>query len=342
MLSNSDVINNLQQSQSSNANGLFSIWAARYLSKSSSATVSSYVLDRAASSSGRQQTVARLHTELLEDACKRAALRTKDLYTHYENLDLNRVADLADAAMKVYPLLLEFYLNHTPVAVAKESSLTVFAIPEIDVLAAILETYLTIFHSQEVRRSDWQIRSFLTTEFNLSGKLLLEFLSPAEQVLLSPYISFLEEYVAIPWQRVCTLADDHEPTSPEFKIVERMLPRISEISTAVYTRGYQIFGGYYNRRGQLDSPGVKHSSLRDMHMFQVYLWLCLLQGNLDAIEQELLVFCSLVYKGIGIPWDMAVKATKFLSDEILQNLSTSEQLVVSPYIYGMIRAFKTG
>ncbi|MGD1949453.1 MAG: hypothetical protein ACFB14_07380 [Leptolyngbyaceae cyanobacterium] len=341
MISKSDILQNLQQSQLSNSSRLSSIWTTRYLSKNSSVKISAYVLEEAASSMGRRRTVERLHADLLEDVCRRAAVRTKDLYAHYENINLNKTSDLARSAQQVYPLLLEFYCNHTPIAIARESSLPVFAIPEINILAKAIEPYLTMFNAQNIRQIDWQIRSFLTTEFNLSGKLLLEYLSPAEQVLLSPYISFLEEYVAIPWHRVCALADNYAPTAPEFKIVERVLPQISEISIAVYTKGCELFGGYYNRRGQLDNPGVRHSSLRDMHMFQVYLWTCLLQGNLDAIEQELLVLCTLVYRRIDIPWEMAIQATKLLSNEIMQTLTASEQLIVSPYINGMIQAFKT-
>ena len=309
MISKSDILQNLQQSQLSNASRLSNIWTTRYLSKSSSVTISAYVLEEAASSIGRHRTVERLHADLLEDVCKRAAVRTKDLYTHYENINLNKTSELARSALQIYPLLLEFYRNHTPVVVAKDSSLAVFAIPEINILAKTIEPCLTMFHSQNIRRIDWQIRSFLTTEFNLSGNLLLEYLSPSEQILLSPYINFLEEYAAIPWHRVCALADNYGPTSPEFTIVERMLSQMSEISTAVCVRGCELFGGYYNRRGQLDNPGVRHSSLRDMHMFQVYLWICLLQGNLEAIEQELLVLCNLVYRGIDIPWEMAIQAT---------------------------------
>lgn len=346
-MSKISVSEGLSYSQLSSADRLFSLWTARYLSRQSFGTVSSKALESSASSPGRQQTVETLRDDLLEDSCKRAAIRTKDLYAHYEYLDLKETSELARCALQIYPVLLEFYRSHTPrVAFSqadnqpfRKSSLTVFAIPELYTLASLIEPFLSEFQSEDFRSTNWQTRSFLTTEVNLSGKLLLDVLSPAEQVLLGPYFAFLEDYVAIPWQRMCIAAAEHPLTSPTFKLVEQMLPKISEISMTVYTQGCKRFESYYNRRGQLDNPGVKHSSLRDLDMFQVYLWLCVLQDDLAAIEQELFVLCDLVYKGINIPWEMASQATLLLGTEIMKHLEPSEQSLLDPYAYGLMRAF---
>ncbi|MBE9067971.1 hypothetical protein IQ260_15055 [Leptolyngbya cf. ectocarpi LEGE 11479] len=328
---------------------LFSIWSARYLSESCK-TASAYALESAASLQGRQRTVEGLRSDLVKDSCKRAALRTKDLYTHHQNLNLKETAELAQCANLIYPVLLDFYRTHEPMIAfsqsaetsVEKSSLPMFAIPEIHALGNLIEPLLSEFQSDDVRSTNWQTRSFLTTELNLSGQLLLEFLSPAEQILLNPYFAFLEEYVAIPWQRVCLAAVDHSLISPHFKLVERMLPKVSEISMTVYSQGCRRFGDYYNRRGQLDNPGVKHSSLRDLDMFQAYLWLCVLQGDLEAIEQELFVLCDLVYRGIGIPWDIALQATIMLGTEIMKKLDSSEQKLLDPYVYGLMRVFAAG
>lgn len=348
------MVNSFQPSDLSSSERLVNIWTARYFSNNSliyteAANPSSYALEDAASIQGRRSTCRRFSDFLIEQSCKRAAIRTKDLYTHHQNLNLTGVSDLAQFASQVYPVLLEFYQNHTPVVVPSQLTqptaisrpTNVFAIPEITVLADTLRPFLSAFHTEHPLNVDWQTRSFLTTQLSLSNGLLLETLSPAEQVLLAPYFYFLEEYVAIPWQRVCRVAANHEPTSPTFIVVERMLSQVSEISMAVYTQWSNVFGGYYNRRGQLDNPGVKHSTLRDFSMFQVYLWLCVLQGNLETIEQDLVVLSALVYKGIGIPWEMTVKGTKLLAEAILNALNSSEQDIVSPYTEGMVRIFAT-
>lgn len=335
---------------SSRADRLFNIWSARYLSGNSCRVVSSYGLEKSASLRGRQRTAERLQKGLVENICKRAAVRTKDLYAQYEYLDLKETAELARFAGRVYAVLLDFYRTHEPMIVSSQlgdksvgqSSLPVFAIPEIDTLAGLIDPFLSEFQSDNIRLTSWQTRSFLTTELNLSSKLLLKFLTSAEKTLLSPYFTFLEEYVAIPWQRVCLAAADHTLTSPTFKLVERILPKTSEISMTVYTQGCKRFRDYHNRRGRLDDPGVKHSSLRDLDMFQVYLWLCVLQGDMAAIEQELFVLCDLVYRGINIPWDMASQATIMLVAEIMKNLDPDDQNLLDPYAYGLIRAFAAG
>ncbi|MEM9806180.1 MAG: hypothetical protein AAF959_12945, partial [Cyanobacteria bacterium P01_D01_bin.56] len=149
----------------------------------------------------------------------------------------------------------------------------------------------------------------------------------------------LEEYVSMPWNRLYKADMAHERNSPTLKLAERMLPQIASISMKGYTRWSQLFGGYYNRRGQLDNSGVKHSSLRDFSMFQVYLWLCILQGDLAAIEQELVVLCFRVYRGIGIPWEMTIKGAKLLVDEVLSCLDDQEKRFLLPYTDGMVQAF---
>ncbi|MEM7796245.1 MAG: hypothetical protein AAF579_17555 [Cyanobacteria bacterium P01_C01_bin.118] len=338
MISENSVLNDSKSPQLSSADRLFNIWTKRYLTEVS-ALVSSYAVKDAVSLKGRQRTIDRLENSLVEDICKLAAIRTKDLYAHHKNLDLQETAELGRYAFQIYPVVLEFYSANAPMPACFQPNSTIFAIPKIHALASLIEPFLSEFQSQDIRAIDWQTRSFLTTEFNLSGKLLLELLSPAEQVLLSAYFDFLEEYVAIPWQRLCMAAADYTPTSPTFKLVERMLPKLSEISMAVYTKGCQRFGGYYNRRGQLNNLGVKHSSLRDLGMFQAYLWLCVLQGNLDAIEQELWVFCDLIYRRIDIPWEMASQGIKLLVTEIMKNLKPDEQNLLTPYTNGLVQAF---
>ncbi len=336
---------------------LVDIWTARYrsnnviysLSNPSTESVnpSSSVLDDIASAQGRRSTCGRFTDHLTSQFCKRAALRTKDLYTHHAAIDLMGVADLVRFASEIYPVLLNFYQTHTPIVVANQPGqqkisdpqTKVFAIPEITTLAQALDPFLLIFQSQHAIDIDWQARSFLSTQLSLSSGLFLETLSAAEKMLLAPYFYFLEEYAAIPWSRFFVAAATHDPTSPTLKVMERILPKMTEISLAVYTRWSHIFGGYYSRRGQFNNPGVRHSTLRDFSMFQVYLWLCVLQGNLDLIEQELVVLSALVYKGIGIPWEMTIKGTKLLAEEIANALDPDEQAIVVPYIDAMVRIF---
>lgn len=348
----------LSLSELPRSENLVDIWTARYLSNNnniyslispSTETVSpsSSVLNETASAQGRRSTCGRFSDYLTTQLCKRAALRTKDLYTHHADIDLMGVADLVRFAIEIYPVLLNFYQTHTPTVVVYQSGqqkipdqqTKVFAIPEITTLARVLDPFLLVFQSRHTIDIDWQTRSFLSTQLSLSSGLFLETLSAAEKMLLAPYFYFLEEYVTIPWAQFFAAAATHDPTSPTLKVVEKILPKMLEISLAVYTRWSNIFGGYYSRRGQFDKPGVRHSTLRDFSMFQVYLWVGVLQGNLELIEQDLVALSVLVYKGIGIPWEMTVKGTKLLAEEIVNALDPAEQAIVVPYTDSMVRIF---
>ena len=185
----------------------------------------------------------------------------------------------------------------------------------------------------------WNSLGFTTTQVHLCNLLLLEQLTPVEQVLINPYFKFFEEQVALPWQRICAAASKHSLNSPVLTTVEQMLPMTTEISIAVYDRWSSLFSDYRGRRGGFDHPGVKHSSLRDFDMFQAYLWLCILEGNLKFVEQELVAICVVVFGSLQFPWMMTVKGNELLMDEIFSRLQPYQKELVEPYAMGMLKAF---
>jgi len=343
-----------QLSQVPTVECLVTIWGDRYLPNLSTLSIGNDPLIRnelreTSSPAGRTQTVAKLHRNLVEESCKLAAVRTKDLYNHLsEGCDFKEVVHLAQSASKIYLKLLEVY-QESPSSVhpSKEnlqntfgdSPLAAWGIPKIGKLADTLEPLLLAFQEQHVISKDWRTLGFITTQINFSNALLLEQLTPVEQVLINPYFKFIEEQVALPWQRVCAAAAKHSLTSPAFVLVQRMLPKASDISNAVYNRLCKSFQSHQSRRGRLENPGVKHSCLRDLCMFQAYLWLCVLQGNSTVVEQELVALCVMVLESVGIPWRMTARGNEFLMDEILERLDSSQKALIEPYIRDMTRAF---
>ncbi|MEM7062981.1 MAG: hypothetical protein AAF572_07450 [Cyanobacteria bacterium P01_B01_bin.77] len=341
-----------RHSRLSGSTELTDIWAARYFTKNSRLSTdevafSTCPLDYATSPTGRRKTVEQLNRHI-QHICILAAIRTKELYTGYEILELKETAKLSRFAAQIYPVLLKFYQTTTPITITvcqpkqpnvRNKALDIFGIPEMDTLINILDPYLEVFKAPQDSPTDWQKRSFLTTQISISNELFLDSLNSVEQVLLKPYFDFLEEYVGIPWRRLCIAAENHSCTSSTFTLVEKMLLKIPEISIAVYRKWCQQFSHYYGRRGRLDHPSVVNSALRDFDMFQVYLWICMLEGNLDAIEQELLLLCTLVYQGIGIPWEMTIQGVELLVVEISKHLDSNEKAQAFPYAQQMLIAF---
>ncbi|HEY9881268.1 MAG TPA: hypothetical protein V6D29_22625 [Leptolyngbyaceae cyanobacterium] len=334
---------------------LVTIWTDRYLPDLSILSLDRDPLIRsqlreAASQTGRAQTVAKLQKSVVEDKCKLAAVRMKDFYDHLPKVcDLMEAVRLSQFASRVYLKLLEVYQASPSAETASkeelwatfgDSPLSAWGIPKIDKLAETLEPLLLDFQEQYMLSKDWRILGFITTQLNFSNTLLLEELTPAEQALLTPYLNFVEEQIALPWQRICAAAAKHELSSPAFVLVERLLPLVPEISTAVYDRLQKSFPTHYSRRGRLENSAIKHSCLRDFSMFQAYLWLCVLQGNLKVVEQELVALCIMVLDCVDVSWQMTIQGTETLMSEVSSRLSASEKALVQPYAEGMVRAFQ--
>ena len=340
-----------QRPRSAAVSRLVNLWAARYRPDFSllAASASSILLGEIEQSllvSGRQELSAKLNPRVVIQACKQAAIRTQDLYAHFEELDLKEITNLAQLTSRVYLQLIELYQTYPLTLVAKPEELEhmspdqlgrVFYIKNLRALAEHLEPFLTEFRLQGIISDSWKTLGFITTQVNLTNALLLEPLNAVEKALMSPYFNFLEEQIAMPWQRLCAAAEG--AAAPVVTLVERMMPQVSAISMAAHTHWHQCFPYYYARRGGLEHPDVKHSSLRDFSMFQVYLWLSVLQGSSRIVETELVVLCRIVYGEIGIPWDMTVKGTKLLMEKVLDRVERDQLMLVSPYTSGMVRAF---
>lgn len=333
---------------------LVEIWADRYLPNLSTLPIGTNFLIRhevreTSSHAGRAKTAEKLPKRLLEEQCKLAAIRVKDLYHNLpEKCDLIEVVHLSEVTSCIYSKLLEVYQESTLVSVASikesqarsdNSSLLAWGIPKIDKLANELEPLLLAFQAQHMKSKDWRALGFITTQLNFSNALILEHLTPVEQVLMTPYLNFVEEQVALPWQRICAAAANHDLMSPSFLLVKKLLPLVSNISRTVHEQLYKSFPTHYSRRGKLDNQATKHSCLRDLDMFQSYLCLCVLQGNLKAVEQELLALCLMVLEYVQVPWDMTVKATELLMHEILNHLDSQQKDLVRPLADSMVQAF---
>ncbi|MGB3615191.1 MAG: hypothetical protein WBA10_15465, partial [Elainellaceae cyanobacterium] len=306
-------------------------------------------LRRTAAVSGRAKTAEKLPKTLVKDRCQLAAVRVRRAYDHLpEGCGFREVLNLAKFSTPVYLELLEVYQESALAANSKDalrasfgdSSLVAWGMPNVHKLSSTLEPLLLAFQEQHLIAKDWCTLGFITTEINFSNALLLEELSPVERVLITAYFDFLEEQVALPWQRMCAAAARHDVQAPLFKLVEQMLPQSSDIALAVYNQACTTFPKYQSPRGSLGSAAVKHSSLRDLSMFQAYLWLAVLQGSLHVIEQELIALCIVVLEKIGVPWKMTAQGIQMLVDEIHSRLDANESKLLKPYTDGMVKAFK--
>ncbi|MBO3462450.1 hypothetical protein G7B40_028270 [Aetokthonos hydrillicola Thurmond2011] len=339
------MIKTSQTIQTQSVESLFKLWAQRYVLDLSSVSNQTLLL-QANSSSGRTLTVNKLKDRVLDINCQMAWIQTKTLYNYIRNiLDLNEARRITQFALRVYTKLLEIYQQHAlsekalTTAQLDSHSVCGLSTSQINELLYGLEPTLIIFQEQHQVSKDWRALGFMTSQLNFTNSLILNKLTCFEKVLLSPYLKFVEEQVSSPWQRVCYAAAQYQLDSPSLIIVEHLLPAADEIARAVYQQLAELLPHHHSRRGALNHPGIAHSCIRDLSMFQAYLWLCVLERSLSPIEQELLPLSVMVVEGVEIKWELTQKWCQFLCDEIIRRVYSQHQALLLPYTIGLQQIF---
>lgn len=362
MLKTANLVNNPSVER------LVELWAARYTPDLSTLytegerfTISELIAT--ASPAGRNKTVAKLK-RLLQINCESAGIKTNVLFSYAPNVvNLADSQRIASFAAQVYQQALSIYqvqslptaeFAATPLAVALDRSsekpdfqsdiftqrvMPALELPAIEQLATTLEPALLELQEQHLLSKDPRTIGFITTQFHFSSKLVLQKLTLCEQVLLSPYFRFVEEQVCIPWQRVCSAAAWHTLDSPWMSVIQQMLPATHEIAHAVYHNTAPLYPNHSSRRGRLNEPGIIASTIRDLQMFQGYLWLCVLEQSMAAVEQELLPLCVMVFPSVEVKWELVQHMLSILMDEIMERVKPEYKRLVLPYTQAMQQLF---
>ena len=334
---------------------LLKLWALRYKTDLSSPLLSQESsigsLLQTASPSGRAKTTAKLKDKLLNVNSQMAWIQTKSLYNYLPNvLDFTEAKKITESAFILYKDLLSIYEKQLlrddlftikllqTVNKFEHSYIDEFKIIKIEELAYALEPILIAFQEQQMACKDWRTLGFMTTQLRFTNKLILNKVTQEEKLLLSPYLKFVEEQISIPWQRVCVASANHDLDSPVLTLVEQMLPLAEEISQTVYHTIVELFPDYRSRSGFLNNPNVAQSSIRDLTMFQAYLWLCVLEQSLVPVE-ELVDLCFMVMEKVDVKWGVLQKWNQLLMDEVINRVNPEQKAILLPYTQGMQKAF---
>lgn len=335
---------------------LLKLWALRYKTDTSSLLLSQEAsigsLVQTASPQGRAKTAAKLKDKLLNINSQMAWIQTKSLHNYLPNvLDFNEAKKISESAFSLYKGLLSIYqkqlLRDDSFAIElsqaannfENSSVDELKIITIEELAYTFEPVLIAFQEQHMACKDWRTLGFMTTQLKFTNKLILNQITQAEKLLLSPYLKFVEEQVSIPWQRVCVASANHDLDSPALALVEQMLPLADEIAQTVYHRIVELFPEHRSRSGFLNNPNVAQSSIRDLNMYQAYLWLCVLEQSLVSVEEELVDLCFMVMEKVEVKWGLLQKWNQILMDEVINRVKPEHKTILLPYTQGMQKAF---
>ncbi len=344
---------------------LVKLWAKRYIPdlftvSSEERNIAISGLIEAASTEGRAKTVAKLQ-RVIKVNCECAAIKTNSLFSYIPNVvNLTESSRIAEFVAQIYQKILEIYSQQSlkitsrketspslsrvvdfpsNVDIITTQSMLLLKMPAIEQLAREFEPILKQLREKHLSAHDPRTIGFISTQFHFSTKLVLARLTPSEQVLLSPYFKFIEEQICIPLQRVCTAAANYDLDSPALTFVQQMLPASRDIASTVYSRAAQLYPTHRSRRGRLKDEGIKASTERDLEMFQVYLWLCLLEGNMASVEKELIPLCVMVFPSVEVTWELVRQMLQLLLDEIMERVDPNYKQIILPYNQAMQQLF---
>ncbi|QXE24212.1 hypothetical protein B6N60_02916 [Richelia sinica FACHB-800] len=237
-----------------------------------------------------------------------------DVYAQSETADFfSPVNQLAEKRNLVYDQALEAYIqNIAPVHLAKVIGAD---------LGAIRKKYTT---------PDPRVIGFVSLQFHYTGQMLLEELNPYERSLVGAYFKVVDDHLYMPLQRAYEAAAKHDYNSPVIMAVQKLLPVSTKIAKKICKRVIELFPNYTSMSGSLHDSIVKTSSVRDVEMFQVYLWLSALEGNISAIQEELFPLCVMLYPTLKVEWELVRQMLHLLRFEIQEYLTPEQVNTLMP------------
>jgi hypothetical protein len=183
---------------------------------------------------------------------------------------------------------------------------------------------------------DPRVISFVSIQFHTTGELLLQELQPKTQELVRDYFKVIDDHLYMPLHRAYDAAAQHSLDSSALKLVQHFLPYSTEIAQSICQRVIEIYPNYRCLNGPLNKPVIRTSSVRDVEMFQIYLWVCLLENDLDALQMELFPLCVMIYPGLNVSWELVQQMIFLLGKEIQLRSNGIDVQVLMPF-YAALR-----
>lgn len=341
--------------QISSTRALLALWLDRYKLDTfrliDNCTASE--LMQAISEEGRNKTAVRAN-RWIKISSELAGLKTNSLFSYVPNVvSLEETRQIAKFVEKIYAKLLTVYqqqvspsdadlvntLKKTNSISSSLEQVNAVELPAVEQIASEIEPLILELQKQHLACQNRRTIGFMSTQFHFSTQLLLNNLQPIEQILLKPYLQFVEEQVCIPWQRICAAAKRHSVDAPVLDAVKSVMSQSEAIANDIYNQALAGFPDHRSRRGLLTEPEVAASSIRDMNMFQAYLWLCVLEGNMSSVENELLPLCLMAFPAISVDWTMTEVSVELMNVSIQKRLDTEHMALIQPYMQSMKQLF---
>lgn len=186
---------------------------------------------------------------------------------------------------------------------------------------------------------DPRVIGFVSMQFHYTGQILLGQLNPSERLLLEPFIKVMDDHMYMPLRDAYEAAANHEPDSPALRAVQQLLPISTKIAYRVCQRIQHLHPNYHSFSGNLRSRPVVISSIRDVEMFQVYLCLCVLEGSIRSVQQQLFPLCVMLYPRLRVSWQLVRDMLQAMHWEMCNLLQPEDMDVLMPHLTVLTEMF---
>lgn len=186
---------------------------------------------------------------------------------------------------------------------------------------------------------DPRVIGFVSLQFHYSGQLLLQSLSQQEQVTLATYFQVIDDHLYMPLQRFYKAAAGYDYNAPALETIRQLLPTLTDTATRIAARIAQLYPNYQCYSGTLSNAIVRSSSIRDIEMFQIYLWVCILENSMTAIHHELFPLCVMLYPTLKVRWELVRQMIHLLGSDLHLRLKPSQVALFKRYFQALWEMF---
>ena len=336
-------------------------WAKKYLQnlqvdEDDKQTTNKVSLKEAVSQAGREKTAYKLMESLRTVSAKAwnktEALLAAQVKRHSIKPNLINPWEIAADSFNIYQTALDVYTKQAPLRqlsmvmkVAREDELLYKKVLEIyteqvapSQLATAISANLGAMR-RKYTKDDPRVIGFVNMQFHYTSQMLLEPLSPLERSLVGAYFKVIDDHLYMPLQRAYAAAAKHDYDSLALSAVQQLLPASTQIAKNVFQKIVEIYPNYRSYTGLLSDSVVKTSSIRDVEMFQVYLWVCALEGDISAIQQELFPLCVMLYPTLKVQSELIRQMLHLLKQEIRDRLTPKLADTLMPYFHVLWQMF---
>jgi hypothetical protein len=299
-------------------------WARRYVDNLSTPNtpLESPTMKRGLRSEAANRLLNLLRQVSLKAWAQTEALIGEEIVAHGIDRRLINPWEISQDTFQVYEKALEFHTQNSTY-----TRLPALIGPDI---ARIRKKYTA---------TDARVIAFVSLQFHYTGVMLQGHLSSLEKNLLENCFKVIDDHLYMPLHRAYSAAGKHQSDSPRLITARQLLGFSTEIAEVVVQKVAHIYPGYKTYSGVLSDAIVRHSSLRDVAMFQIYLIVCMLEKSPSILQDELFPLCIMLYPKFKVHWELIRQMLHFIGQEVWERLGDEQLSLFSPYLLTLREMF---